>query len=76
VAQVSKALGITEQTYYRWRKEYGGIKADQARAVEGPRAEKPHFELFIPKAATRVLRVICLHRRVIAICLLFLCPVA
>ncbi len=23
-------LGITEQTYYRWRKEYGGMKVDQA----------------------------------------------
>jgi transposase-like protein len=28
IAQVSKALGITEQTYYRWRKEYGGVKTD------------------------------------------------
>ena len=24
-------LGITEQTYYRWRKEYGGLKVEQAR---------------------------------------------
>ncbi len=28
IAQASKALGITEQTYYRWRKEYGGLKTD------------------------------------------------
>jgi transposase-like protein len=26
VAHVSKQLGVTEQTYYRWRKEYGGMR--------------------------------------------------
>ena len=31
IGQVSKKLGITEQTYYRWRKEYGGLKVDQAK---------------------------------------------
>ena len=31
VAMVSRELGISEQTYYRWRKEYGGLKVDQAR---------------------------------------------
>ena len=31
VAEASKQLGITEQTYYRWRKEYGGLKTDQAK---------------------------------------------
>lgn len=30
-AQVAKALGVTEQTYYRWRKEYGGMGVDQAK---------------------------------------------
>ena len=34
VAQVSRELGITEQTYYRWRKEYGGIKVSQARRLK------------------------------------------
>jgi putative transposase len=28
---VAKKLGITDQTYYRWRREYGGLKVDQAR---------------------------------------------
>jgi len=27
-------LGITEQTYYRWRKEYGGMKVSQARRLK------------------------------------------
>jgi transposase-like protein len=26
-----RQLGVTEQTYYRWRKEYGGMKVDQAK---------------------------------------------
>lgn len=30
-AQVAKLLGVTEQTYYRWRKEYGGMGVDQAK---------------------------------------------
>ena len=29
-----KDLAITEQTYYRWRKEYGGLKTDQARRMK------------------------------------------
>ena len=31
VSEVSKKLGITDQTYYRWRKEYGGLRIDQAK---------------------------------------------
>lgn len=31
VGQVVRRLGITEQTYYRWRKEYGGLTVDQAK---------------------------------------------
>ena len=34
VAQACKAIGITEQTYYRWRKEYGGLKTDQAKRLK------------------------------------------
>jgi putative transposase len=31
VAEASRKLNVTEQTYYRWRKEYGGMIVDQAR---------------------------------------------
>ncbi len=31
VGMVSRELGISEQTYYRWRREFGGLKVDQAR---------------------------------------------
>jgi putative transposase len=32
--QVSRKLGITEQTYYRWRKEYGGVRTDQVKRLK------------------------------------------
>lgn len=34
VAQVCRGLSITEQTYYRWRNEYGGLKVDQAKRLK------------------------------------------
>lgn len=33
VGQVCRTLGIAEQTYYRWRREYGGLKVSQARRM-------------------------------------------
>jgi putative transposase len=33
VAEVCRKLGISEQIYYRWRKEYGGMRVDQARRI-------------------------------------------
>ena len=33
VGAVCRKLEITEQTYYRWRKEYGGLKVDQAKRL-------------------------------------------
>jgi putative transposase len=32
--QACKEAGITQQTYYRWRKEYGGLKLEQARRLK------------------------------------------
>tara|TARA_B100000614_G_C14492743_1_gene471368 strand:- start:882 stop:1160 length:279 start_codon:yes stop_codon:yes gene_type:complete len=34
VADVCKRLEVTEQTYYRWRKEYGGMKTEQAKRLK------------------------------------------
>ena len=39
VAEVVKQLGITEQTFYRWRKEYGGLRVDQAKRLKDLEAE-------------------------------------
>jgi putative transposase len=34
VGEVSRRLGVTEQTYYRWRREYGGMRVEQARRLK------------------------------------------
>ncbi len=34
VAQVCKVLEVTEQTYYRWRKAYGGLQVAQAKRLK------------------------------------------
>jgi len=34
VPEVSKAIGIHEITYYRWRKEFGGLKVSQAKRLK------------------------------------------
>jgi transposase-like protein len=39
VADACRRIGVTEQTYYRWRKEYGGLKVDQARRLKELEAE-------------------------------------
>jgi transposase-like protein len=33
VGAICKQIGVTQQTYYRWRKEYGGLKVDQAKRL-------------------------------------------
>ena len=33
VSEVCRKLGVTEQTYYRWRKEYGGLTRDQVKRL-------------------------------------------
>ena len=33
-AEFCRKLGVSEQTYYRWRKEYGGLRTDQARRLK------------------------------------------
>jgi len=34
VAQACKSLGVSEQTYYRWRREYGGMGTTQVRRLK------------------------------------------
>ncbi len=34
VGEASRKIGITEQTYYRWRKEYGGMRVEQAKRLK------------------------------------------
>ena len=34
VAEVCREIGVTDATYYKWRKEYGGMKVDQAKRLK------------------------------------------
>ena len=34
VGKAVKSIGVTEQTYYRWRKEYGGLQVNQAKRLK------------------------------------------
>jgi len=34
IAEASRKIGVTDHTYYRWRKEYGGMRVDQARRLK------------------------------------------
>ena len=34
VGQICREMGITEQSYYRWRKEYGGMKTAQVKRLK------------------------------------------
>ena len=34
IGQVCRRLGVSEQSYYRWRREYGGLRVDQAKRLK------------------------------------------
>ena len=44
VREVCKGIGITEQTYYRWRQEYGGMKTSQAKRFKELEKENRHLK--------------------------------
>ena len=55
MSEVCRKLGVTEQTYYRWRKEYGGVRTDQAKRFkelerENVRLKKVVAELTLDNA--------------------------
>ena len=39
VADAIRAIGVSEVTYYRWRQEFGGLKADQVKRLKALEAE-------------------------------------
>ncbi len=44
VGQVCRSLGIVEQTLYRWRREYGGLKIEQARRLKALEQENARLK--------------------------------
>ncbi len=45
--QVCKQLGVTQQTYYRWRKEYGGLRVDQAKRLRDLEKENARLKKLV-----------------------------
>ena len=50
IAQATKPVGATENTYYRWRREYGGMKVDQARRLKEPEKENGRLKRLLADA--------------------------
>ena len=47
IEDICKKLGITNQTYYRWRKEYGGIRVDQAKRLKSLEEENKRLKKIV-----------------------------
>ena len=50
VGQVCRKLGVTEQTYYRWRKEYGGLRTDQAKRLRDLEKQNTRLKKLLAEA--------------------------
>jgi putative transposase len=50
-AEVCRKLGITEQTYYRWRKEYGSLRVDQVRRLKDLEKENARLKKLVADQA-------------------------
>jgi len=50
VPEVCRKLGVTEQTYYRWRKEYGGLRTDQAKRLKELERENVRLKKLVAEA--------------------------
>ena len=47
LAAVCQMLGISEQTYYRWRKKYGGMKAEEAKRLASLEEENARLKKLV-----------------------------
>lgn len=50
VAQVCKQIGVTGFTYYRWRREYGGMKTNQAKRLKDLERENGRLKRLLADA--------------------------
>lgn len=53
IPEACKQTGISEQTYYRWRKIYGGLKVDQARKFKEIEAENARLKKLVADISLR-----------------------
>ncbi len=49
--EVARKLGIAEQTYYRWRREYGGLRLDQAKRLKELEKENARLKKLVADQA-------------------------
>ena len=47
VGEASRKIGVTEQTYYRWRKEYGGMRIEQAKRLKDLEKENARLKKLV-----------------------------
>jgi len=47
VGEICRRIGVSEQSYYRWRREYGGLKLDQARRLKVLEQENARLKLAV-----------------------------
>ncbi len=45
--EASRKIGVTEQTYYRWRKEYGGMRVEQAKRLKEVEKENARLKKLV-----------------------------
>jgi len=51
IAQICRKAGVTEQTYYRWRKEYGGLGIEQAKRLKALEKENQQLKKVVADQA-------------------------
>ena len=54
IAEAAKALGISEQTFHRWRAQYGGMKADDAKRLKELARENVQLKAIVADQALEV----------------------
>jgi putative transposase len=54
VPQACKQIGVTEQTYYRWRAEYGGLRLDQAKRLKTLEVENGRLKRMVADQALEI----------------------
>jgi Transposase. len=47
IAEASRKIGVTQQTYYRWRKEYGGLRIEQAKRLKSLEKENARLKKLV-----------------------------
>ena len=54
VGEACRKLRITDQTYYRWKKEYGGLRVDQVKRLKGLEQEHVRLKRLVPNSRSTI----------------------